>query len=269
MIGMIDSIRKDWRVKVLLVLFIVLSVWWVLSPQVIQEPYDEFHFQFTHIYFIVPLFGALCALASLRVHSWRSVVGKVQLFLGLGLMGQVLGQISYSYQVLVHSNLVPIYTLGDWMYITSILFYFLAVIYIATVAEVKSWLASLENKIHAAVIIIVMLVLSYGLFVQGYDFNWSVPMWVIFDFVYFFIQSAYMSVALLCCFAMSGAKKEIRTAVIIIVFALVFEFLSDYTFIYEASINAWKINGVVDYMLMLSYTLMSLGVIRFGTIIRV
>jgi hypothetical protein len=263
MLNTVGSLKKEWRLQVLIVLFILLSVWWVVSPQM-TRPYDEgFDFQFANLYFVVPLFSAVCGLVAVRSLSWKTHLGKCVLFFSVGLLGQAFGQLSYAYEAIVHGIEIPYPSVGDIGYFTSVLFYISGVIYLARAVNLKVWLESYENKFQATIIPIVMLVVAYGLFLKGYVFDWSQPLTIFLDFGYPLGQAVNISIGILTYLAAQRSESgHTRVTVFVVLLALSIQFFADYTFIYEASRGIWQVGGVNDYMYLVAYFVMGVGVMH-------
>lgn len=260
-----EAMKKDWRAKVLIVLFVLLSVWWKLSPEVIINSADGPEPDFGSVYFTVALWGALCGLASLK-HEHSSPINRARMFFSFGLLCQVFGQMGgYIYYVAVQNIQIPYPSVGDIGYFLSIPCYLLGAIHLAKAAGVKWWVQSFENKFEAIVISVVTLAVAYGLFLGGYVFDWSDPLRVFLDFAYPLGQALYVFVAILAYLAVQAdPKNPTKQIVFLALLALVIQFLCDYMFVYEASRGTWMVGGVNDYLYLVSYFVMGMVVLRSG-----
>lgn len=52
------------------------------------------------------------------------------------------------------------------------------------------------------------------------------------------------------------------------IFALLAQFIADWTFLYQASREIWYAGGINDYMYLCSYLIMTLAIIRFNSIFK-
>ena len=86
---------------------------------------------------------------------------------------------------------------------------------------------------------------------------------VFLDFGYPFFQAAYVSTAILIYLLSFGTKGSTKNKILLIVLALVWQFICDYAFLYQASRGMLILNGVNDYMYLFSYVLMSLAILQF------
>jgi hypothetical protein len=258
-----EVIKKDWRVKVLIVLFVLLTVWWRLSQEVVANSDHQIIYQFGSVYFTVAFWGAFCGLASFKNSSKKSLPSKAKLFFSIGLLCQVFGQISYAYYGLHYGVRIPYPSIGDVGYFLSIPAYFFGGVYLAKATNAKIWLQSFENKFEAVMISIVTLAVAYGLFLGGYTFDFTNPLKVFLDFAYPLGQAMYVCIAILVYLAVQGeAKNPMRPVVFLALLGLFVQFLCDYMFVYEASRGTWFSGGMNDYLYLISYFLMSLTILR-------
>jgi hypothetical protein len=265
---MMEAIKKDWRVQVLVVLFVLLSVWWVLSPQMISQYGENFIFQFSHTYFVIALWGVLCGLAYTRctLKGTRLLV-KAEIFFLLGLFGQVFGQIAYSYYVLVYGDVTPYPSVGDFGFFGTIPFYIIAVLYLLKANKIQVWLQSYEHKLQALLVPLVMLALAYGLFLYDYAFDLSQPMIIFLDFIFPIGQAVHISLAILIyVVARSISNRSMQNFALLILVAFIMQFFSDYTYSYEVNNSTWVPGNLNEYMYLVAYFFMSFGILRLQSV---
>ena len=143
---------------------------------------------------------------------------------------------------------MPLYTYG--------------VLLLAQASGVKIKLQSYGSKVQAIFIPIIMLVIGYMLFLQGYKFDWSNPIKIFLDFGYPLGQAIYVSIALLTYFLSKGMLGGVmKNRILFIVFALVIQFLSDYTFLYQSNRGLYQVGGINDYMYLVAYFLMTFALL--------
>jgi hypothetical protein len=91
------------------------------------------------------------------------------------------------------------------------------------------------------------------------------PFKVVLDFGYPLGQAIYVSIAMLTLIisrkALGGIMREPMAFLLI---ALVVQYLSDFMFLYQVSNEQWYVGGLNDYMYLISYFLMTLGLIQLG-----
>ena len=99
---MFGTIQKEWQAKFAVILFVLLSVFWLL----LQTPFFNGQMIFGHSY--QKFFGAIYGLVALWGGVWgiifskewggtRSLIGKAMIVFSIGLFAQEFGQASYSY----------------------------------------------------------------------------------------------------------------------------------------------------------------------------
>lgn len=264
-----ETIQKQWEAKVAILLLVLLTIWWILNPLVQKAMGGRFFGDYPSIYGIMALLGAICGITiSQKWGGLRSIMGKVTLMFSLGLFAQEFGQIVYAYFSFYKHIDVPYPSLGDVGYFGSIPFYILGIFFLAKASGVKIGFNSFKNKIQAILIPVVVLAIGYFLFLQGYEFDWSNPIKIFLDFGYPFGQAIYISFAILTYLLSRGVLGGImKSKILFILFALSIQFLSDYTFLYQSSRGTWHVGQINDYMYLVAYFMMTLGLIQLKTVL--
>lgn len=265
---MVETIKKEWQAKVAIIALFILTVWWVASLSFQRTEGERFFGDFPSIYAVMALWGGIWGIEIAR--KWggvKSVMGKSMIMFSLGLFSQVFGQFAYAYLSFYKHIEVPYPSIGDVGYFGSIPLYILGVFYLAKASGVKIGLKSFENKMQAILIPLLMLVLAYFLFLQGYEFDWTNPIKIFLDFGYPMGQAIYISIALLTFLLSRGVLGGImKGRILFILFALCIQFLSDYTFLYQSSRGTWHVGEINDYMYLVAYFLMTLGLLQLNTV---
>lgn len=263
-----ETIKKEWEAKVAILLLILLTIWWVVSPSVQPSAGQRFFGDFPSIYGVMALWGAIWGLViSQKWGGPRSIMGKAIIMFSLGLFAQEFGQIYYAYLSFYKNIEVPYPSIGDIGYFGSIPLYIYGVFLLAKASGVNIQLRSFRNKIQAVLIPLVMLGIGYYLFLQEYTFDWSDPIKTFLDFGYPLGQAIYISIAILTYLLSKGVLGGImKSKVLFILFALSVQFLADYTFLYQTSRGTWHVGEINDYMYLISYFLMTLGLLQLKTV---
>lgn len=249
-------------------LFAGFSLWWVLLHTIFIEDENKLEL-FSATYGSLALVGSIWGMyVSTLWNGWRSYIGKFLILFSLGLLFQEFGQISYSYYTYIKGIEIPYPSLGDIGYFGSIPLYITGIWFLLKSISPKK---SLNRKTIVPVIIIpiAMLIFSYFEFLQGYEFDWANPLVVFLDFGYPFGQAIYISIAILS-FILSGKYLggRLKTPVMIILAALVCQYIADFTFLYQVSRETWTTAGINDYMYLFSYFVMTLGLIQFNNVLE-
>jgi len=267
---MVETIKKEWQAKAALTILFILTVWWVVSPSFQGPESKRFFGDFPSIYGVMALLGGIWGIVIAQ--KWggiKSVTGKAIIMFSLGLLSQVFGQLAYAYLSFYKHIEVPYPSIGDVGYFGSIPLYIYGTLLLAKASGVKIGLKSFENKIQAILIPLVMLAVGYFLFLQGYEFDWKDPIKIFLDFGYPLGQSIYISLAILTVLLSRGILGGImKSKILFILFALLLQFLSDYTFLYQASRGTWSVGGVNDYMYLVAYFFMTLGLLQLNTALQ-
>ena len=265
---MLSSILYDKRSKIATLIFAILTVWWVILRFVDQT---NIQYQiFSASYGVIALIGAIWGIAiSKKYGGVSSVLGKAILFFSIGLLAQEFGQIVYSAYAFFLRIQIPYPSLGDIGYFGSIPLYLLGVINVAKASGIRLSLRNIESKIKAVIIPFVILLLGYYLFLQNYSFDWAQPLKIFLDFGYPLGQAIYVSLAIITYLLSRKILGGImRARIFFIIFALVLQFLSDYTYLYQ-SIHQWAYPGSInDLLYMFAYYIMTISLLQFDSALK-
>lgn len=260
------TIKQDHGAMFLTFLFLFFTVWW-MSLHFLSA--SEFQNQvFSALYGIVALFGAVYGVhVALKWGGMKSLMGKSIIMFSLGLFAQEFGQLVYSfYNFFLHVPL-PYPSIGDIGYFGSIPFYIWGVVLLAKISGIKLRNLSMGSVLQAVIIPFVILVVGYLLFLKDYVFDWSSPLTIILDFGYPLGEAIYISLAILTYLLSRKVLGGImRGKILFILFALLVQFLADYTFLYFSHYSTVIPGGVNDYIYLISYFLMSLALIQLKTV---
>lgn len=256
-------------VKTALCLFVVLTIWRIIIiflPSVEGE-FNALSFAWGACYQIVAIWGSVWGLKAAK--SWggtKSLLGRVIITFSIGLLLQAFGQTVYSYYIFT-TGAAPYPSIGDIGFFGSIPFYLYGVILLARLSDVTISFRSFLKSAFAIIIPVAMVTVSYYLFLSGYEYNLNNPINVFLDFGYPLGQAFYVAVAilaLLVIFTKNILGGILRGSIILFLLALVMQYISDFTFLYQASRNIYIPEGINDYMYLLSYLLMALSLVRLG-----
>lgn len=243
------------------------SIWWVVIQQPIFDEGVRQHFSDT--YGIMALWGAIWGI---KISSdWggrKSLFGKAILMFSLGLLFQEFGQLTYSfYKNFLHVE-IPYPSIGDIGYFGSIPLYAYGAYLLAQTSGIKFAIQSNFDKLKIVLFPVALLVLSYTLFLRGYEFDWSNPLVIFLDFGYPLGQAMYISIAILTyliCRRVLGGVMRPRIVLIIIAFLL--QYLADFTFLYQNSQQTWDVGRINDYMYLVAYTVMTIALLELRHVI--
>lgn len=254
--------------KISLALFLVLFGWW--SYLQVAKFYN-FSIQnqiFSACYFTVALCGGISGLIiAKKWGGFRSVFGKAISFISFGLLSQVFGQIVYSFYTFYFKIEIPYPSLGDLGYFGSIIFYTVGSLYLAKASGVIFKLKNNTPKIVAILIPGIILFFSYWVFLKSYVFDWKNPLKIFLDFGYPLGDSIYISIALLIYFLSKGVLGGImKPKVLFLLFALLIQFLADYSFLYISYYGKMHPAGINDLVYLFAYYFMTIALIEMLTV---
>ena len=258
-----------------LLVFVVYTITWLYIQQFDIEASRDLRQLWGHTYFILPLFGGIAGLfIAKRWGGWKSLLGKTILVLSIGLLFQAFGQVYSSYYVYFNDVESPPYpAIGDIGFFGSVLIYIYGVILLSKLSGFHFSIKKVHNKVWAFIIPASMLYLSYYLFLQGYEFDWSGSLAdkirILLDFGYPLGQTFYVSLAILSLLVSRDLLGGIlKLPIWFLIFALIVQSLSDFIFIFQATAGTWYVGGFNDLMYLTSYLLMTLALIHMGSVFK-
>ncbi|MFA6305065.1 MAG: hypothetical protein WCV73_00710 [Patescibacteria group bacterium] len=259
-----NAIKNPVSISVL-ALFVTLLIWWIWSYFFIPN-FSTLSFAlnlWSNVYQLLALYGAILGLfTSRRWGGNKSYIGRAIIAFSIGLFLQCFGQTFYTYYVDYLNIQIPYPSIGDIGYFSSVLFYVYGALMLAKISKEKISLKLIVSKVSVIFIPLTILVLSYFILLRVYSFDWSNLVKVFLDFGYPLTESIAIFFVLLA-FYLSRQKLggAINKPVIFIFFAMIFQYLSDFVFIYQANNGTWYEGGINDLMYAVSYILMAFSLI--------
>lgn len=253
--------------SVVTLIFSALLIWWLYSF-ITSE--GENNLVWAAVYQVIAAIGAINGfIASARWGGVKSLLGRTALFFALGLSLQIFGQTAFSYYNLVREIDIPYPSIADIGYFGSIPLYILATTLLLKVSGGTIALRSLGNKTLSLLLPITMLMFSYLFFLRSYEFDWSQPLNIFLDFGYPLGQATYVSIVILTYILsrryLGGMMKN---SILIILFALLTQYVADYNFLYQAYHGTWVNGGYGDLLYFVSYFVLTIGLIQFGQVFK-
>ncbi len=251
-----------------IVLFLAISGWWLYIGSFDLNSTENARQIWAAIYQIMALYGGIAGLIiSKNWGGYRSTFGRAILFFSLSLFLQSFGQSTYSYYIFFQKIEVPYPSIGDIGFFGSVVAYIYAVVLLSKLSGAKINLRSAKGKLISLLIPLGMLVFSYLFFLQGYDFDWSNKLKIFLDFAYPLGEAIYVSIAILTLVMSKNVLGGLmKRPILFLIFALIFQYISDFTFLYQASKGTWYVGGLNDYLYFVSYLLMTTGLIYLDSV---
>ena len=260
-----EQFRLNRYLQILTVIFLIFTIWWasIYFRGLVDSDENTY---FTLSYFILALFGGIAGISFARKWGgFKSTLGSSIWFFTLGLLAQAVGQIFYNSYIYFLGIELPYPSVGDVAFFVSVLFYILGAYHLAKISGIKLSMKSVMGKFQALLIPAGILFISYWMFLSGYDPDWSDTAVVFLDFGFPIGQAIFVSIAILALLI----SKEIlggmmRKPIMLVIFALIVQYIADFTFSYEVSRDLWYAGGLNDYLFALAYFAMSLALFSIG-----
>ena len=136
----------------------------------------------------------------------------------------------------------------------------------AKASGIKMGLRSFFGKIQAIVIPLIMVGVAYFLFFKDIPLDFSDPLRTFLDFGYPGFEIIAISIAILT-YSLSRniLGGVMRPQILFIIFALIFQYITDYTFLYQVGVETYYNGGVVDLLYTTSFTIMALVIINLNS----
>lgn len=247
--------------------YVVVVLWWLVIQLGVSTNTTQAYL-FNWSYGLIALSGSIygISLANKVWGGWQSAVGKGLILLSLGLLGQWFGLQVWTYYNVIAKVEVPYPSLADLGYFFLIPTYGLAALMFAKTAGAKFSLRTVGGKVLAWLIPLVGLLLSYGLFLKDIGFDLSDPVKFFLDVGYPLGEIIPVSIALFILVASrSLLGGTMKMKITYLMGAFIFQFLTEYAFLYTAGAGIYVNGGWNDLMYATSYTIMSLGLTLFRT----
>lgn len=262
----IETAKQKWRIASIGI-FVVLLFFWLrinfgslggnINRQIWAASYQ-----------VLALIGGFLGLFySTLWGGTKSYIGRGILLLSIGLLFQSFGQSVYSYFIFYQHVEVPYPSIGDIGFFGSVIMYIWAITQFAKASGVSIKSKYFKHKTAIFLLPVILLVVSYIFFLKGYEFDTSNILKIILDFGYPFGEAIYVSIALValifCRNLLGGIMKK---PLFFLLIAFIFQYISDFMFLYQSNNGTWSAGGIDDLMYATSYLLMTIGVVNIGKV---
>ena len=161
---------------------------------------------------------------------------------------------------------VPYPSIADVGYFAIIPLYSYAMYNFAKASGIKIGLKSFFGKIQAIIIPLAMVCVAYILFLKNIPLDLSDPLKTFLDFGYPGFEIIAVSLAILTYSLSRDVLGGImRPKILLIIFALIFQYITDYTFLYQVGAGTYYNGGIVDLLYTTSFMIMALAIINLGS----
>lgn len=240
--------------------FLLLSSWFAWANITGNTDQKEL---FSDSYWILPLICGLIGISAAR--RWgglKSVFGKSVTFLSIGLFAQVFGQVVYTYYAHVQHVDAPYPSIGDIGFFGAVIAYILGAHFLSKTVGTKLLAAKPVAKLIAIIVPLVLLVGSYYMFLNGYEYDSSNTTATFLDFGYPLGQAIYVAIAILA-YILSRNKLGgvMRSRILLVLTALVIQYAADFLFLFRFSRDQYVPGEVTDFVYLLAYLVMGIALI--------
>lgn len=259
--------KKHLSYLTLVIVFTIFCFWWALGFLFkIELSYGLV--SYPNLYFLTALLGGVLGLrSSARWGMLKSHLGSAITFFSLGLLAQVFGQLSYSYLTFIQGVDIPYPSIGDIGYFGSIPLYILGVINLMKVLSLHTIPLTTGKKILSVIIPLILFGICFFVFLKNRTFSIDEPLRSFLDYGYPLFQTLYISLALVTYLLSIGLLGGVlRSRSLLLLFALVAQFVADFTFLYRADRGLVYPGGPTDFLYLFAYFIMSLAIVDFGII---
>lgn len=246
--------------------FLVWLTFWLYLQIFVRDPTSVLFAAFSDSYGAMALISGVIAFAvAQKWGGMKSLVGKAIFMFAIGLLLQAFGQITYTVYAVFLQTDVPYPSLGDVGYFGSIPFYAYGAWLLGKVSGSYVTLQKHKGNILWILLIpAIILYFSYKAFLIGYEFDWNYPLVIFMDFGYPLGQAYYISLAILAYILtrkLLGGMMKSR--VLLILLALVIQYVADYMFLYQYARGTWYPGGINDLTYLIAYFVMTIAIIKF------
>lgn len=253
---------------VLVGLYLIFVIFWgYIRSQGLTE--GHLNNLYGALYPIIPLIGGLYGIffASQTWGGIKSVMGRGVFFLSLGLLAEVFGQWTWSYYVIVQGVDVPYPSIADIGYFAIIPLYSYAMYNFAKASGIKFGLRTFLGKIQALLIPGFMIAIAYFFFLTDVQIDWSNPIRTFLDFAYPGLEPIAVSIGILTySLSRNMLGGVMREKILYIIFALLFQYITDYVFLYRVGTGTYYNAGFTDLLYTTSFAIMALGILWLGSV---
>lgn len=250
--------------KACFVFFVLLTAWWMALFFYFDAELVQQNLYWAATYQLIAWLGGLFGIFTARLWGgFRSFMGQAIIFFSFGLILQGFGQTTFSVYTTMLGQELPYPSLADVGYFGSVIAYLAGIVCLARVVGAFNNIKDLSGKMQAIFIPLLLLVLSYTLFLRGYEFDWTSPLRIFLDFGYPLGEAVYVGLAILTfLFSYNTLGGIMRRPLTLLMAALFMQYLAEFNFLHQASNETWLNGGYGDFLYLGAYFLMTLSLVR-------
>lgn len=261
---MLRSLLNNKLNQFVLLFYSILVIWWTkIYLSGVRETQENYLFGF--VYALIALIGGINGLIiSKKWGGFKSSVGRALIFLSLGLLGEWFGQTVWSYYNVIEKIEVPYPSLADIGYFSIIPLYALGVLSLGKAIGAHFKLKTMWGKLIVIIIPIIMVTLSFYLFLKNLWPDFSNPIRTFLDFGYPLGEAITISITLVIYELSRGVLGgKMKNKILLLIVALFAQYITDFTFLYKAGEGTYYNAGVVDLMYVTAFLITTLALSGF------
>jgi len=257
--------RSSYLILIAICIFIFFAIGWFFLQMFVDKS-SIMYSVFSASYGVMALYGGIVGMhTSFKWGGLNTLVGKAIFMFSVGLFMQEFGQLAYSYYANVQDVQVPYPSVGDIGYFGTIPLYTYGVLLLAKSSGIKISFRSFKKKIIALVIPALMLGIAYFLFLQDYAFEFKNLIKIFLDFGYPLGEAIYISIAIITfIFSRTVLDGIMRSKALLVLIALVIQFMADYIFLYDPS--EFYSGSFIDFVYLISYFAMTFALLNLKSL---
>jgi hypothetical protein len=246
------------------VVFLGFVIWWASFQHVVGKQGLSVQW-FGGTYGLMALTGAIIGFsAAKKWGGFKAVLGKALIFFSLGLLAQEAGQLILTYYTYGLKMATPYPSWGDIAYFGSTLSYLCGGIFLTKAVGIKFSLKNTKYKAVALIIPAVLFAASFAVFLHHHQYDWHHPVTVFLDLGYPLGDATYISLAIIAYLLSRKMLGGImRASIIILIFALIVQYIADFTFLYQSSRGTYLAGKFDDLFYLVAYFITTTAMIRF------
>ena len=255
--------------KVALIFYVILVIYWIF---IFLSGFKSsgHNYAFSFLFGLIPLIGGVIAIFNAK--NWggiKSSMGKVVLFIGLGVFLWGYGEMIWSfYNIFLHTP-APYPSLADLGFAPSIFFYGLGAAYLSMASGAKFGLRNTSAKVFVTLAPIIILIFSYYILVivaRGGVLlpPGESPVKAVLDIAYPLGDFLSLTIAVIISglsFKYLGGRFKIDIYAILLGLAVMF--IGDSSFSYTTTVGTYYNANWGDLLLMSGTFLLTFGVLGF------
>ncbi len=265
-------LRKDkWLYATVIILFVAIAGWYVHIHGLDKSTTERLRQLWGSVYQVLAIVGCIIGFsASKKWDGYKSLIGRAIMWFSIGLLLQSFGQSVSSYYNYFENHAIPYPSLGDIGFMGSVIAYIAGALLLLKATGFQFSIHSLQKRLIAVLVPLLILVASYMFFLQGYVLDWSNTTKTILDFAYPLGQATYVSIVLIAYMTSRNYNLgAMKNPLFFLLIALAFQYFADFTFLYQANAGTWYVGGANDFLYFSAYFLMALALLVMGGVRRI